>query len=331
MIRIIQLAAATLIVVGLFAWFGVAPITTALERASAPGLLVYALLTAAVLAGYALRWRLVAHALGMRPPLGRLISARLAGDAVGVLVPSARLAGEPVRVVLTRGTAPTTSHSAAAVALDRILEMIGNTIAALLYVVVICLDRGIVEAGAGPIVTAVIMAAALIGLVSGLVAIRSGRRPVARLYALVHRLWPRVARWSGGLSRFEEHVARFCREHPRDFAAGLALSLLIEATIVVQYAALFAAFAISLDLATLLVVLLGTGAARAAPIPAGLGALEATQVALVGAAAGQPELGFVVAMIVRLHETLLLIAGLAALSAAGLSVARLRRPAERPA
>ena len=78
-------------------------------------------------------------------------------------------------------------------------------------------------------------------------------------------------------------------------------------------------------------VLLGTGAARAAPTPAGLGALEVTQVALVGAAAGRPELGFVVAMIVRLHETLLLIVGLAVLSAAGLSLGRLRAPAERPA
>jgi len=164
-----------------------------------------------------------------------------------------------------------------------------------------------------------------------LIAIRSGRRPVAWLYALVHRLWPRVSRWGGGLRRFEEHVVGFCREHPRDFAAGVALSLVVEAMIVVQYAALFAAFAVSLDLTTLLVVLLGTGVARAAPTPAGLGALEATQVALVGAAAGQPELGFVVAMIVRLHETLLLIVGFAALSAAGLSVARLRAPAERPA
>jgi len=62
-----------------------------------------------------------------------------------------------------------------------------------------------------------------------------------------------------------------------------------------------------------------------------LGALEVTQVALVGAAAGRPELGFVVAMIVRLHETLLLIVGLAVLSAAGLSLGRLRAPAERPA
>jgi len=175
------------------------------------------------------------------------------------------------------------------------------------------------------------MAMALMGLLAVLFGMRAGRHPLARLYALVERLWPGVSRWADGLRRFEEHVARFCREHPRDFAGGLAMSLLIEAVTVAQYAALFAAFAITLDVATLLLVLLGTGAARAAPTPAGLGALEATQVALVGTAAGQPELGFVVAMLVRLHETVLLGVGLAVLSAAGLSVARLRAPAERPA
>ena len=55
--------------------------------------------------------------------------------------------------------------------------------------------------------------------------------------------------------------------------------------------------------------------------------LEAAQVAVVGAAAGRPDIGFVVGVIVRLHETLLLALGLLVLSYQGMSLARLRAAA----
>jgi hypothetical protein len=52
----------------------------------------------------------------------------------------------------------------------------------------------------------------------------------------------------------------------------------------------------------------------------------------VGATTGQAELGFVVGIIVRLHETLLLLAGMAALSLLGVSPRRLpnRREVSTP-
>ena len=77
------------------------------------------------------------------------------------------------------------------------------------------------------------------------------------------------------------------------------------------------------------ILVLGGGMANVAPIPGGLGALEAAQVAIVGAAAGQPEVGFVVGVIVRLHTTLLLALGLGALTYQGVSLARLRLAVQR--
>jgi len=63
---------------------------------------------------------------------------------------------------------------------------------------------------------------------------------------------------------------------------------------------------------------------RVVPMPAGLGALEAGQVTAFAAATGQPALGFVVALVVRLHETLWTGVGLMALTLQGSGWARLR-------
>jgi hypothetical protein len=70
--------------------------------------------------------------------------------------------------------------------------------------------------------------------------------------------------------------------------------------------------------------LLGSGLARTAPSPAGIGALEAGQVTILALASGAPETGFVVGMVLRVHETLLITAGLTALSFRGIPLSRLR-------
>jgi uncharacterized protein (TIRG00374 family) len=316
---------------GLCWWFGLEPVGHALAHASPRGLAAYLLLTALVLLGYALRWQLLATAVGGHVPLSRLLRARLAGDAVGTLVPSAKLAGEPLRIALARGNDTSTAQSTAGVALDRLLEVIGNTLAALVYVAVFCVVRGAGSAGPPSIALAVTMMLLLMALAALLIRWRLGQRPLALFYGPRARgVAPRLAVWMDGLRHVEDHVIRFFHQHPRAFVLGLLASLLIEGLNVALYHTLLAAFGIALELPVLLLVLVGGGVARAVPVPAGLGALEATQVA-IGAAAGQPELGFVIGVIVRLHETLLLGLGLAALSYEGVSLARLRLASPRGA
>lgn len=314
----------------LFVWFGVAPAADALRQASAVGIARYAVLSAAVLCAYSIRWRRVAGGFGWHPPLRRLLSARLAGDAVGALVPSAKLAGEPVRVLFTRQAAAEASTAAAAVAVDRVFEVIGNVLAALVYVAILCVAARD-EARSAMLAAGGLMLCALAGLVVLLATLRAGHRPLAALSGeWVRQRLPAPARWLEGVRHFEAQVVAFWQERPREVVAGVLASLLIESLTVLQYVALFAAFSIALDLPTVAAVLLGTGASRASPLPGGLGTLEATQVALVGATAGRPELGFVIAIIVRLHETVLLVAGLAVLAASGVSLARLRVAALAP-
>jgi len=159
-----------------------------------------------------------------------------------------------------------------------------------------------------------------------------GRRPLRWLYSerMRRAVSPRRHHWLDALQRVEAHVERMLQSHPRRLVVGLLMTLLIESLIVLQYHALLDAFGVQLDLPSLLLVLLGGGLASALPTPAGLGALEATQVLLVGASTGRPQLGFIVGLLVRLHQTVLLVAGLAALAWLGGSL-RAARKANAPA
>lgn len=309
-----------LLLAGLCFYFGLEPVGRALAQASAFGLLLYGGLTGAVELGYALRWRGVLRGLGVAVPVGRLVGARLAGDAVGSLVPSAKLAGEPVRVVLTGGGATAT----AGVALDRLLESIGNVVAVIGYAAVFWAMREEAGEGRTPLILAAAMAACGAGLVAPLVILWRGGRPLGPLYGeRARRLAGRAAGLVDGLRRVEDELARLARERPAVLLWGGLGSVLIEVAIVAQYHVLLAAFGIVLDLPTLVLVLFGSGVARAMPAPAGLGALEAAQVAVVGVAAGRPDLGFVVGVIIQLHQALLLALGLAVLAGRGVSLARL--------
>jgi uncharacterized protein (TIRG00374 family) len=306
-------------------WFGVDELRLAIRQIDVGYLLVYVVFLVIVLLGYCLRWKLVTHALGSSLPLGSLVTARLAGDAVGTLVPSAKLAGEPVRMALVRAAGVSGTEAAAGVALDRILELIGNILVALVYVAVFAFTQTLGAQHGTPLVLIGAMFAGLAALTLPLLMLRRGKRPFAFLDGeRARRALPRLSPWFEGLRRSEDRLIDLFRRHPRIIPLGIVASLAIEALIIVEYHYLLKAFGLDLELPTLLLVLLGSGIARAAPTPAGLGALEAGQVTLLALAAGEPSTGFVVGIVLRLHETLLIAAGLMALSWRGVSLARLR-------
>lgn len=317
MTRALAICAGLAALGGLGWWFGWHGVGEALRHATPAGLAGYLALTVVVWCGYTARWWWVARGVGGAAAPPRLFGARLAGDAVGALVPSARLAGEPVRIALLRGRGSSTAAVAAGVALDRLLELIGNMLAVVVYVAVFAWSRGTTHA---PWALALGMLVLLAMLAFPLNDLRRGRTPfgVGRRL-LPARLLARLQPWLAALARVERHVGTMVRTQPRRLLAGLALTLAIELLIVAQYHALLAAFGVALELPALLLVLLSGGLANAAPTPAGLGALEAAQVVAIGAATGQPELGFVVGVIVRLHSLLLLAAGGAALLCLGMA------------
>ena len=273
--------------------------------------------------GYAVRWKVSAGAIGVKEPLRRFVQARLAGDALGTVLPTGRITGDPLRVALLRNqgegvTIPTTS-----VALDRFMEWTGNTFFATGCITVFALSR----TATGNRATWMLgggMLAVLASLIALLTMLRWGWRPFQPLHIIGERLSsPRLRRLGQLLYDTETQLIEFFRNQPRVFTLGVIGSLLIELVILIEYRLLLSAFGIALDWPTLMMVVVTGGLARTLPVPAGLGALEASQVGLLAVASGDASLGFVVGIVVRLHEAFWALVGFAGLAMRG-GVGRLR-------
>jgi uncharacterized protein (TIRG00374 family) len=277
---------------------------------------VYLGLWLATVALHAVRWRMVLRRLGTDLPLVRLARLWLAGRAVGSVVPSGTLGGEPVRVRLLTASGMPAASAAGAVALDRSLELAGNMIVGPLSI------GGALALGAGSGIALTIAAVGgLVGFALLLAIWIHGMRgdPVLRILAtppayLLPRRWR--TRVLAEATRTDGALHAVLVTHPGLVPAGVALSLVIEALHLVELAALFAVFAIAVPLPMLLLSSMGIGIAHAVPVTAALGTLEATQVGLFTVGGEPIATGLAVAVAVRLAETLAILTGLACLATA---------------
>jgi uncharacterized protein (TIRG00374 family) len=302
----------------------------AVEAGPAPPRLVltalplYLALWLATVALHAARWRMVLRRLGADLPLARLARLWLAARAIGSLVPSGTLGGEPVRAKLLATHGMPAASAAGAVALDRSLELAGNTIVGPACIV------GAMALGAGSETgLALAGAGALVGLAMLTTVYVFGARGRPVLGPLVAPpSWLLPARWRTRLraeaARADAGLRDVLAAHPRLVPAGLAVSLLIEAVHLVELAALFAVFGLAVPLPMLLLSSIGIGIAHAVPVTAALGTLEATQVGLFTVGGAPLATGLAVAVAIRLAETLAILTGLACLATAPVEV----KPAE---
>jgi len=305
----------------LFWQFGFDELADALSRADGPRLLAAFAVGICIRLGYAWRWRLCARALGIEAPLSRIITARLAGDAVGTIIPGGKIGGDPLRIALLRSPEDKATSTAASVALDRVMEWIGNTCCAIAGVTIFALTRtGVLDRTTEWMMIVLLLLLAM--LVTPLAMMRAGQRPLRLLHALQLRS-ARLRRWLELAHETETSLIEFFRSHPRTFTLGTSASLLIEALIVVEYNLLLGAFGVHLGWPTVMMAIITGGLARGVPVPAGLGVFEASQVGLLALTSGDAGLGFVVGIVFRFHEVCWATIGFAVLATRG-GLGRLR-------
>ena len=321
---LLSLAGGVGLLVLLFRWYG-SDVQLSLAQLHPGYLLPYLCAVVIVVSAYSARWRMLARAVGSDLPLGRLIGARLAGETVGVLMPSAKVMGDPIRISLVHDRGQSLVSVSAGVALDRLCELVGNVIAATVYVLVFIIDRKDgVDGAAGNVLISVTFLSAAVALPVGM--LWYGISPLGPLFWILDgRVGPRWMRWLGGAQAAERRIMGVFRDHPRTLVAGVAMSLMIESLVVIEYGLLLRMCGITLPLSTLLLAMLLGGLSRSLPSPAALGTFEASQVAAL-TIAGQPAAaGLAVGLIIRLHEVLLVAAGLIVCVARGVSPSSLRR------
>jgi uncharacterized protein (TIRG00374 family) len=312
--------------VALLCWrFGLENVGVAFARMSPQYLVLYLGFGCLVRVGYGARWHLVAEAFGASRELWRLVAARLAGDAVGSLLPSGRVSGDPVRLALVYEEKAGGARAGASVAADRVIEMISSILCGLAYVAVFASTHAFGSSRRTVWIWVGIMLLMLAALAMPLAMLRRGIRIGAPVDQFILRSrFAHLQGWVRAVRRTEDQLIRFLQFHPGTLVCGILGSFCIEGLHILEYHFLLTTFGIDLDLPTLLLALVATGFAHVVPTPAGLGALEASEVSVLALAHGRPDVGFVVGVVIRLHETLWAVVGLAVLSAQGIFPERWR-------
>ncbi len=311
--QILSAVAGLAIIAGLIAHFGLTDLAATVARANVAMLLLYVGVSVTVLLLYSFRWQRIAATFGPVPSIRRFLTVRVIADGVSSLIPPGRVAGDSLRIGMLHADGSPGAMAGASVVLDRFCEAMGNMVVAVTYMGIIALNS--TGSAARLEATALTMSLLLVFLLAIVVLLYLGIAPMSRPVAMLTRLIPRLRPLLQALIRVEQHLHDTLRDRPAIFLQGVGLSLLIEMAIACQYALLLHAFGIDVSLPQLGMVILGSGLARAAPSPAALGALEASQVALLGAIGVAPQVGFVVGGVLRLHETFwLTVAALLALT-----------------
>ena len=321
-----NLVVAIAVLVWVFWDKGAAALAQLTRDPSWPTFAAFLLVVLGLWAGATWRWRLVLGGVCRPPGFTALLRYRLAGQSISMLIPSAKLGGEPVRGYLLAQGGVAVSDAIASVAVDRVLDMGAGTVFTVLFAAVL-LHYG-VPSIEGPLEGVVIGALALLVGVAVTIRRLHGGRGVVTAMVRRSRLdrWGVVERRMATLADAEESAQRLAAQG-RLMARAFGCGLLVNLTVLLEYKLLLAAFGLPSELIAVVAALFGTGAAHSMPIPGGVGVLDGSQMVLFAALGYPTEVGLAVALAVRLRELLWLVPGLAYLAARGAAGMVLRQSA----
>lgn len=317
--RLLAFLIGTLLLAALSTTIGLEEVWQTIGRASPPRFASFALVSAAVFAAYALRGSLVLRGIAapVMPPLHTLLGFRAAAHAVNFLVPSAHLAGEPVRALLFRRTGFAWGDAFLAATVDRWIEATASAITGPICIGVFLVGSDIEPRWAAAPIAIWLAASAAMLAVYGIAARRG------RLLSILAR--GRLEAAAEDLGALESRFADFLRT--RWFPLAVLAGLVAEVLIVFELVLLLDAFDLHPPLSTVLGIMLGMGVAALAPIPAGVGSLEGAQVGVLALAGEAAALGLAVGVLIRLRETLWTAIGLVTLWHRGVAFGAVRERA----
>ncbi len=305
------------IVLALLAWaLTTVPLAEALAALARLRLWQIAILlvgNAAILILFAARWWLILRALGHPIPYFSLAGYRWAAYGITYFTPGSQFGGEPLQIALIRRRhGVPTSTAVASVALERLLELVGNF--SVLAAGVAFTLGGPLPGGAARAEGAAMALALLMIPVGFLGATWLGRHPIswllARLPARIRRS-SRIRRLAEGVADSEEQAAALIRQRPWTVVEAMLASGVAWIALFGEMGLAVAFLGVPVTPMRLIAVMTAARVAILLPSPGGLGTLEAGQVWMFGALGLDPALGLSLSLIVRLRDTLFAATGLA--------------------
>jgi len=265
-----------------------------------------------------LRWWLIVRAEARRVPFWPLVMVRLAVFGVSYFTLGPQVGGEPLQVLaLQRRYGVTYSRATASVLMDKLLEFLVNFLLLALGLVSVIQTGFLVEGNVRTGFSLILLA----GLIAW---------PFIHIFLLIRRIHPLTAllralpfipsqaRAMRFVRASEWLAGTFCRRHPRALLGSLGVSALAGIGMLLDYALMLSFLGIHLPFWKAVAGWTAGWLSFLAPLPGGLGALEASQVFALGAFGVSASAAVSVTLLMRARDLLIGFLGLI-LSGSGLS------------
>ena len=274
-------------------------------------LLILALANGFVLVIFTLRWQLFLTTMGYRLAFRRLFGYRLAAFGVSYFTPGPHFGGEPLQVYLVhkRDDVPT-GAAIATVTLDKLVELLANFTFLVLGAYLI-LSRHLVPAEIRfqvILYSGLLMAAPLVLLT----AYWFDRHPLTWLMHQFTRIWPAAAlhRFESALHTGEDQVGDLCRQQPGTLLLALLLSAVGWVAIVAEVWLATRVLGFNMTWLEVISILVAARIAILLPMPAGIGALEASLVFAMTTLGYSAAAGISLSLLIRARDITLGLLGL---------------------
>ncbi len=229
-----------------------------------------------------LRWWIIARADSRHIPYFPLLAVRIAVFAVSYFTLGPQVGGEPLQVLfLQRKYGLTFTRATASVLMDKILEFLIDFILLALGLTAIFRAGALAESKS-------VFSWELAGLLllimwppAHIVMLYHRRYPLTALVRFIPFI-PKNAKALRFLRAAEWLAGNFCRRHLSNLLAALGVSLLAGAGMVAEYALMASFLGIHLTFWKTIAAWAAGWLAFIVPLPGGLGALEASQVFILG-------------------------------------------------
>src|SRR5450759_1411797 len=229
-----------------------------------------------------LRWWIIARADAKHIPYLPLLGVRVSVFAVSYFTLGPQVGGEPLQVLfLQRKYGLTYTRATASVLMDKLLEFLIDFI--LLAIGLTAIFRAGALAESKSLFSWEILVLALLMLwpPAHIVLLYHHKYPLTALVRAIPFI-PKTAKWTRFLRASEWLAGNFCRRHLPNLLGALGVSILAGAGMVCEYALMASFLGIHLPFWKTVAAWAAGWLAFLMPLPGGLGALEASQVFVLG-------------------------------------------------
>jgi glycosyltransferase 2 family protein len=266
--------------------------------------LVLVLLNATIILLITARWHLILKTIKQPVPFFALTGYRLAGFALSYFTPGTQFGGEPLQVLLLqqRHKVPVPA-AVSSVYLDKLLEVLSN-FTFLVIGLLALFQRGFLSqlpnAWLGWLIPVVLLFPA-----THLIALWSGRRPLGALIRKMCQIFPRVrlfCRIHDSVYQAEGEIMIYSRQKPLVLLQTVTISAIVWGLMIFEFGLVYRFLGISFSLTEIIIAMVLARFSFLVPVPAGLGALEGSQVLAMGLLGVNPAAGVAVCLWIRLRD-----------------------------